>query len=82
MERGSGQRCCEKGRMWRCKPDHRWSASLSERGILPRCLEVVDVLRTDWLDLPIVHSGTASETHQAYLEPADMVLEKKGRRHV
>jgi hypothetical protein len=37
-----------------------WFARLSERGVLPRCLEMVDVLWTDRPDLPIVHSKAHS----------------------
>jgi hypothetical protein len=68
--------------MRRCKSDHRWSAGLSERGVFPRRFEVVDVFRTDWPDLPILHPGTASEIHHAHLEPANLVLEKEGGRYV
>lgn len=68
--------------MWRCKPDNRWSARLSERRVLPRCLEMVDVLRTDRTYLPIVHPRTASEVHHAYLEPTNVVLAKKSCQDV
>ena len=68
--------------MRRCKSDHRWSARLSERGVLSRCLEMVDVRRTDRLDLPILYPRTASEIHHAYLESANTVLEEEDCRHV
>lgn len=43
---------------------------------------MVDVLRTDRLDLPILYPRTASEIHHAYLESANTVLEEEDCRHV
>lgn len=82
MERRVDRRCYSKGSLWRGESSYCWFADLSKRGVLPRSLELVDLLWLDGARLSIVHSWATAEVHNAGTEPSDVVLEEKDREHV